>query len=148
MSASTAETKTAMAAKHRDDRTPLYAVPCECGGSLQASPAQAGALLVCPACQSSVPVPSLSALREQEPCAYTPDPERRPFQFSLAELMGVVTLWAVFLSCIKSVGLLEFATTLGKMTLAIFFVSLPLLVIIVSRLFWDLVGRSDTDDED
>ena len=62
--------------------------------------------------------------------------------------MGVVTLWAVFLSCIKSVGLLEFASTLGKTTVANVLVSLPLLVIVVSRLFWDLVGRSDKDDED
>jgi hypothetical protein len=141
-----------MTTRHRDDRTPLYAVPCACGASLQVSPAQAGESLMCSACGCAVPVPSLSTLREQAPCAYAPGMEKRRFQFSLAELMGVVTMWAVFLSIVKSVGLLEFATTLGKMMLGIFFLSLPLLVIVISQkvngLIGDLLGHGETEDED
>ena len=71
-------------AKHRDDRTPLYAVPCECGGSLQASPAQAGAILTCPACRRSVAVPPLSALRESKsPVHIRPIRKDDPFSSAL-----------------------------------------------------------------
>jgi hypothetical protein len=82
---------------------PFYLIACDCGTSIQVTAAQAGEMLPCPACGKLVQVPSYTALQQKRPVGYIPTGKRRPYQFDLAELLALVTVFALILSFYKSI---------------------------------------------
>jgi hypothetical protein len=82
---------------------PFYRVLCDCGSPLQATAAQAGEILSCSACGKSVQIPSYTALQKKRPDGHIPTGKRRPYQFDLAELLALVTVFALILSFCKSI---------------------------------------------
>jgi membrane protein DedA with SNARE-associated domain len=91
-------------------------------------------------------------LRGQEPCGYAAGTGKSPFQFTLAQLMGAVTLWAVALSIGKTIGFSIVVPKLLQLALFALLITFPVLVVAAMRraswLFWDVVRHRDKGDED
>ena len=85
-----------------------YAVRCQCGGTMNVCNVQAGLSINCAGCKATTAVPALSHLkrlpsRTRVHHVSSEFPRRR--QFTLAELLAIVTLTAVVLAGAMSFGI-------------------------------------------